>query len=79
MTKAKLKLISDPDTKILFEKGTTGRVSYVCNSYREANNKYLKFYDSKQESKRIICIDARIELNKYSSNSSKRCVLKVHL
>ena len=51
MTKVKLEIISDPD--IFFEKGMRGGVSYISNSYSKANNKYLKSYDPKQESKHI--------------------------
>ena len=30
-----------------------GRVSYICNKYSKANNKYLKSYEPKQELKHI--------------------------
>ena len=55
MTKIKLELISDPDMCIFFEKGMRGEVS---DRYSKANNKYLKSYDPKQESKHIIYLDA---------------------
>ena len=42
---------------IFFEKGTRGGISYISNRYKKANNKYLKPYDSKQESKHV-CLDA---------------------
>ena len=58
MTKVKLELIPDPDMYIFFEKGTTGGISYISNRYSKATNKYLKSYDPKQESKRIIHLDA---------------------
>ena len=58
MTKVKLEIIPDPDLCILFEKGTRGGVSYISNRYSKANNKYLKSYDPKQESKHIIYLDA---------------------
>ena len=54
MTKVKLKFISDPDMYIFFEKGMRGGVSYIFNRYSKAKDKYLKFYDPKQESKHII-------------------------
>ena len=54
MTKVKLELITDPDMYIFFEKGIRGQVSYISNRYSRANNKYLKSYDQKQESKHII-------------------------
>ena len=51
MTKIKLELITDPDMYIFFEKGTIGGIFYNSNRHRKANNKYLKSYDPKQESK----------------------------
>ena len=54
MKKVELKLIPDPDMYILLEKGTRGGVTYISNRYSKANNKYLKSYDPKQESKHII-------------------------
>ena len=48
MIKVKLELISDP------EKDMRGGVSYIFNRYSKVNNKYLKSYDPKQESKHII-------------------------
>ena len=38
----------------LIQKGTRGEISYISNRYSKANNKYLKSYDPKQESKHII-------------------------
>ena len=43
---------------IFFEKGMRDGVSYISNRCSKANNKYLKSYDSKQESKHIIYLDA---------------------
>ena len=54
MTKLQLDLIPDPDMYIFFEKGTRGGISYISNRCSKANNKYLKSYDSKGESKHII-------------------------
>ena len=56
--KIKLELILDPDMYIFFEKGMRGGVSYIFNRYSKVNNKYLKRYDPKQESKHIIYFDA---------------------
>ena len=39
MTKIELELIPDPD---IFEKGTTGGISYISNRYSKTNNTYLK-------------------------------------
>ena len=95
----KLKQIPNPD---MYKKDTRGGICYISNRYSKANNKYLKSYDSKQESKYIIYLDANnsygyamskfiltsgfkwvdpkeFDLNKYTSNSSKGCVLEVDL
>ena len=58
MTKIKLELITDPEMYIFFEKGARGGIYYISNRYSKANNKYLKSYDSKQELKHIIYLDA---------------------
>ena len=52
-----LELISDPHMCVFFEKGTRGAISYISNRYGKVNNKYLKSYDPKQESKHIIYLD----------------------
>ena len=54
MTKVVLVLISDPDMHIFSEKCTRSVISYISNRYSIANNKYLKSYDQKQESKHVI-------------------------
>ena len=51
MTKVEIEIIPGPDMYTFFEKDMRGRVSYVFNRYSKANNKYLKSYDPKQESK----------------------------
>ena len=43
---------------IFFEKGTAGGISYISDRYSKTNNKYLKSYDLKLESKHIIYLDA---------------------
>ena len=57
MIKTEIELIPDTDMYIFFEKVTKSRISYVSNRYSKANNKYLKSYDVKQESKHIIYLD----------------------
>ena len=57
MTKGDLELIPDPDTYMFFEKGTRDGVSYISNRYSKASNKYLEYYDPKQELKHIIYSD----------------------
>ena len=66
MTKIELKLI--PDMYILFEKGTRSGISYISNTYSKANNKYLKCYVPKQESKDIIYLGTN---NLYGYEMSK--------
>ena len=58
MAKVELELIPDPGMYIFFEKGTRGGVSYISNRYSKVNSKYLKSFDPKKESKRIIYLDA---------------------
>ena len=53
---------------IFFEKGTRGAISNISNKYSKINNKHLKSYDLKQESKHIICIYVK---NLYSYAMSK--------
>ena len=83
MTKVELELIPDPDIKIFFEKGTRAGAAYISNRYSKAGNKYLKFYDPKQESKHIMFSDANnlygYDVNKYTNNNSKGCVLEAYL
>ena len=38
-------------------KEARGGISYIYNQYSKANNKYLKSYDPKQESKHTIYLD----------------------
>ena len=87
---------------LFFEKGMRVGVSYISKRYSKANNKYLKSFDPKQESKHIIYLEANnlyayamskflptsgfkwidpkdFDLSKYSSKSSKGCVLEVYL
>ena len=58
MTKAVVEFITNLYMYIFFEKGTRNRVSYISNRFSKANQKYLKCYDPKQESRQIICLDA---------------------
>ena len=57
MKKVEPELLSDADMYFFFEKGMGGGVSYISKRYSKANNKYLKSYDPKQESKHIIYLD----------------------
>ena len=58
MTEVELELISDADIYLFIGKSMKSGVSYVCKKYSKVSNKYLKSYDSKQESKHIIYLEA---------------------
>ena len=58
LTKVELEVISDAIMYLLFEKGMRGAVSYISKRYSKSNNKYLKSYDPKQESKDVTYLDA---------------------
>ena len=58
MTGIELDLISDIDMHLLIEKGIRGRISYIAKRHSKANNKYMKCYDSSEESKYITYLDA---------------------
>ena len=58
MTKDELDAISDVDMYLFFEKGMRGWYSYISKWHSKVNNKYLKSYDPKQESKHNIYINA---------------------
>ena len=58
ITKLEFELILDADTDLFFEKDMREAVSYISNRYSQPNNKHLKPYDPKQESKHIIYLDA---------------------
>ena len=57
MAKAELELILDSDIYLWFGKGMRDGVSYISKRYSKANKKYLKCFDPKQESRRIIYLD----------------------
>ena len=59
ITKIELHFIPNPDMYILFEKGTTGGISYIYTRHNRPNNKHLKSYDRKEESKHIIYLDVK--------------------
>ena len=75
MKKVEYELISDTDIYVFFKKGMAGRVSYICERYSKDNNKYLKSYSPKQESKHITYLDAN---NLYSCLMPK-CFQQVDL
>ena len=58
MTKIKLDLISDIDMHLFIEKRMRGGISYLAKRHSRANNKYMKCYDSSEESKYITYLNA---------------------
>ena len=58
MLNIELEFTPDPDTCIVFAKSSRDGIFYISNRYSNANNKYLKSYDPKQESKHVIYLDA---------------------
>ena len=53
-----LELLSDYDMLMMFEKGIRGGITHISKRYAEANNKYMKDYDSSKESSYIQYLDA---------------------
>ena len=58
MTKIELDLISDIDMHLFIEKGRIGDISYIAKRHSKANNKYMEFYDGREEIKYITYRDA---------------------
>ncbi|KAJ8937652.1 hypothetical protein NQ318_002166, partial [Aromia moschata] len=56
-TKCKLETIQDVDILMFFERGIRGGVSQCCNRFSEANNKYMKEYNSNKPSTYILYSD----------------------
>ena len=54
----KLELLSDPDMYLMVERGTRGGISMITHRHSMANNKYMKDYNSNEESKYITYLDA---------------------
>ena len=57
-TGQQLQLLHDYDMLMMFEKGIRGGISHISKRYAEANNKYMKSYDSSKKSKFIQYLDA---------------------
>ena len=55
-----LELISDIAMYLFVDKVMRGGISYMCQKYSKANNKYIKSYDDSEPSKciwtQIICM-----------------------
>ena len=57
-TKAELKLITDENIFMNFERGIRGGISKICHRQSKANNKYMEDYDETKKSSFISYIDA---------------------
>ena len=58
MTDIKLELMSNVDQYQFIEKGMRGGISYIANRHLEANNPYIKGYNSKKPNTYIMYLDA---------------------
>ena len=58
MAGVELELITDIDMHLFIEKEMRSGISYIAKRHSKANNKYMKFYDSNEESVYIIYLDA---------------------
>ena len=57
-TEVELELLSDVDMLLMVENGIRGGVSTITKRYAEANNSYMKTYDSNSPNKYISYLDA---------------------
>ena len=57
-TKVNLELLNDVDMLLMIEKGIRGGVSTITKRHAEANNPYMKTYDSNSPNKYITYLDA---------------------
>ena len=57
-TKVKLELISEVDMHLFVERGKRGGLSVITGRHAEANNKFMKHYNSDKPSKYITYLDA---------------------
>ena len=81
-TNVKLEVISDANMYLFFEKGMRDGVSCISKRFSQANNKYLKSYDPKQESKHIIYLEVIVYifmqcLNFFQEVDSNGLILKI--
>ena len=44
--------------QLFIEQGMRGGISYISKRYSKANKKYMKYYDSSEENKFIMYLDA---------------------
>ena len=57
-TGQQLELLHDYDMLMMFERGIRGGMCHIAKRYAEANNPYMKSYDSKKSTKYIQYLDA---------------------
>jgi len=57
-TGVQLELLTDPDMLYFFMEGIRGGLSVISKRYVKANNRYMRDYDSSQESSYLIPVDA---------------------
>ena len=57
MIEIELEKTSEIDKYLFIEKGLRGGIFYIAKRYGQANNKYVKVYDSKEPSKFITYLD----------------------
>ena len=53
-----MELLHDYDMLMMFERGIRGGITHISKRYAEANNKYMKNYDSTKPSTYIQHLDA---------------------
>ena len=58
MTEVKLELLKDVDQLLMVEKGIRGGNANVFKRFAKANNKYMKNFDVKQDSRFLVYLDA---------------------
>ena len=58
LTGQSLELLTDYDMLMMFERGIRGGITHISKRYSEANNKYMKDYNSQKKSKFIQYLDA---------------------
>ena len=69
MTGVTLELLTDENMLLIFEKGIRGGICEAVTKYKEANNKYMKNYDTTKPSSYLMYVDAN---NLYGYAMSKK-------